>query len=115
MPDAELETIFAENGRVEHLHLDDALATHLEERGISGKHIVSFAEIQGVYQGAPEYFANSPGRRAPAVMVGPTLEGRFLCVPIEPTDTWGVWRPVTAYTANTHHVERYRRHRYERL
>ena len=115
MPNTELETLFAENGRVEYLNLDYALATHLQERGISGKHIVSFAEILEVHQNVPEYFENSPGRRAPAVMVGPTREGRFFCVPIEPTSTRGVWKPVTAYTANTHHIERHRRYRDERL
>lgn len=115
MPDAELETLFAEYGEVEELDLDDALEIHLLERGISGKHIVSFAEIMEVFEGSPEYFENSPGRRAPAVMVGPTVEGRFLCVPIEPTGMRSVWRPITAYTANTHHVERYRSYRYERL
>lgn len=40
-------------------------------------------------------------------MVGPTRAGRFLCVPIEPTGKCGVWRPVTAFTANAHHVKRY--------
>ena len=111
LPDAELETIYAENGSVQDLDLDYELEAHLRERGISGKHIVSFAEILEVFDGVPEYFKNSPGRRAPLVMVGPTLDGRFLCVPIEPTEKFGVWHPVTAYTANTHHIERYRSYR----
>lgn len=107
MPDTEVEILFAEHGPVHELELDGALEIHLRERGTFGKHIVSFLEILEVLNGDPEFFTNSPGRRAPAVMVGPTSEGRFLCVPIEPARRQGVWRPVTAYTANAHHVERY--------
>ena len=111
MPDAELDALFAEYGLVQDLELDGDLEIHLRERGTFGKHIVSFGEILEVLKGEPEFFATSPGRRALAVMVGPTLEGRFLSVPIEPTGRSGVWRAITAYTANTHHVERYRSRR----
>ena len=73
------------------------------ERG----HDVSFSEILGVFRIGPKYFENLRGRRAPVVMVGPSIGNRMLCVPIEPTGKAGVWRPVTAYPANAHHVERY--------
>ena len=101
--------MYSEKGPIEGLDLDEALELHLQERGITEKHIVSFDEILEVFNGAPRFFENSPGRRASLVMVGPTGEGRMLCVPIEPTVQRGIWRPLTAYTANAHHVERYAR------
>ena len=102
-----MHKIFEYYGRVEEIELDEDLERHLIERGITEKHIVSFSEILEVLYGTPRFFDNLPGRRAPIAMVGPTREGRVLYVPIEPTGKLGVWRPVTAFTANTHHVERY--------
>ena len=107
MANVEIENLFAHNGSVEELELDEELELHLKERGITEKHIVSFVEILEVLQGNPRYFENLPGRRAPISMVGPTDSNRILCVPIEPTGKTGVWRPVTAFTANAHHVDRY--------
>lgn len=109
MPDDEIALLFGQNGPVEELELDEELELHLRERGNFPKHIVSFSEILEVFAGSPRFMENSsvPNRRAPVVMVGPTQAGRFLCVPIEPTGKWGVWRPVTAFTANSHHVRRY--------
>ena len=103
----EMNGLFAYYGRIEEIELDEDLERHLTERGITDKHIVSFSEILEVLHGNPRFFENLPGRRAPIAMVGPTHEGRVLYVPIEPTGRLGVWRPVTAFTANTHHVERY--------
>ena len=92
----------ADSGPVDELEFDEDLGQHLRERGVFDKHVVSFAEILEVFHGAPRYFENLSGRRAPIVMVGLTRENRYLCVPIQPTG-----KPVTAFTANTHHVERY--------
>lgn len=107
LSDVEIQSLFADNGPVEELELDEELQQHLIERGITEKHIVSFVEILEVLQGAPRFFENLPGRRAPISMVGPTNLNRILCVPIEPTGKTGVWRPVTAFTANAHHIDRY--------
>lgn len=107
MSEVEINSLFADNGPVEELELDEELEIHLKLRGQTEKHIVSFSEILEVFYAKPQYFENLSGRRAPVVMLGPTSGGRMLCVPIEPTGRTGVWRPVTAYTANTHHVERY--------
>lgn len=111
MTESEAESLFGQYGPVTELELDEALEEHLKERGITEKHIVSFTEIREVFQGDPRFFGNPPGssRRAPAVMVGPTLGGRFLTVPIEPTGKWGIWRPITAFTSNAHHIQRYGR------
>ena len=79
-----------------------------EERRQYGKHSVSAKEIRQAHAGAPEYFENEgEARRAPVVMVGPTHSDRMIIVPIEPTHTRCVWRPVTAFEANALHRDRY--------
>ena len=108
MSDIEIDRLFAHNGRVDELQLDEELQLHLlEPEHDYEKHIVTFKEITEVHAVKPGYFKNAEGQRAPAVMVGPTKAGRFLFVPIEPTGAWGVWRAVTAFSANTHSIERY--------
>ena len=103
MSDIGIQDLFADNGPIEELELDEDLERHLVER----QHGVSFSEILGVFNNSPQYYENLSGRRTPVIMVSPTFGGRMLCVPIEPTGKAGVWRPVTAYPANAHHVERY--------
>ena len=44
MPGVELARVYSEYGYVEALDLDEALELHLEERGITEKHIVSFSQ-----------------------------------------------------------------------
>ena len=108
MSDLEMQRLFAHNGRVDEVQLDEELQLHLlePERNYE-KHIVTLVEITEVHAGKPGYFKNAEGQRAPVVMVGPTRANRFLFVPIEPTGAWGVWRAVTAFSANTHSIERY--------
>lgn len=103
-----VERLVAEHGRVEELDLDDEFQAHLTERATYEKHVVTLAEVLEVHLRQPMYFENhGEGRRAPIIMVGPTDAGRFLCVPLEPTGRKGVWRPVTAFQANTHHRQSY--------
>ncbi len=102
-----LESLLIQHGQIEELDFDGDLELHLRERGTYDKHIVSFTEIREVFLGDPLFFENLPGRKALLLMVGPTIAGRFLTVPIEPTGRLGHWRPVTAFTSNSHHVERY--------
>ena len=79
-----------------------------EQRRQYDKHYVSAKELRQAHAGAPEYFVNEPEtRRAPLVLIGPTYSDRMIVVPIEPTHTRCVWRPVTAFEANTHDRERY--------
>jgi hypothetical protein len=99
---------------VQELAFDDEFRVHLTERATYAKHAVTVAEILQVYEGQPKYFTNAspPGsqpRRALVIMIGPTGAGRFLVVPLEPTGRDGVWRPVTAFEANTHHKVSYER------
>lgn len=76
-----------------------------EEQRQYGKHSVAAKEVRQVHAGAPDYFENEG--RAPIIMVGLTDSDRMIVVPIEPTHTKGVWRPVTAFEANAHHRDRY--------
>ena len=108
MKEPGIEDILSENGPVEELELDDEFQEHLRERATYGKHRVSLAEILQVRLLRPKLFLNSsPSGRAPLIIVGPTREERWLCIPVGPTGKWGIWRPVTAFEANTHHRERY--------
>ena len=103
----EIQQLFNDNGTVEELQLDEELQAHLLQHP-DEKHNVSFAELIEVHQNKPLYYLNAAGHRAPIYMVGPTTADRFLFVPIEPTGTQEVWRPVTAFTANTIYVNRYK-------
>ena len=73
----------------------------LADRGID------VVEVLEVLDREPRFFVNRAERRASHVMVGPTLAGRLLLVPIE---DWGrgIWRPVTAFDANAWQTRRYR-------
>ena len=104
----EATQVFARHGDVDALEVDDEFRGHLTSRATYPKHQVNVTEVLQVHAGAPKYFVNTGGHRAPIVMVGPTVAGRFLCVPVEPTGRMGVWRPITAFDANTHHKDRYR-------
>lgn len=68
---------------------------------------ISPIDVLEVLDQEPRFFVNKRGRRASHVMVGPTLAGRLLVVPIE---DWGraIWRPVTAFDTNAWQARRYR-------
>ena len=103
-----IQDILSANGPVEELELDDAFQEHLRQRGTYDKHRVALSEVLQVQLSRPKLFLNSsPTGRAPIIMVGPTDEGRWPCVPVEPTGKWGIWRPVTAFEANAHHRSGY--------
>lgn len=70
-------------------------------------HGVTIIDILDVLDLEPRFFMNRRGRRASHVMLGPTGSGRVLVVPIEDWSR-GVWRPVTAFEANTWQIRRYR-------
>ena len=127
-----LGDLFDRHGTVDELVFDDAFFEHLAQRATFDKHRVSLAEILQAHQTCPRYYVNvaqqssstesdtstlSSGkaatldaaaqRRAPIVMLGATNSGRVLKVPLVPTDTRGIWRPITAFQANTHDRQRY--------
>lgn len=102
-----VEALVARHGAVEGLQFDEELVQHLAERATYAKHRVTLAEIADVHSGRPRFFENAGAGRAPLIMVGRTVAGRWLCVPIEPAGRTGLWRPVTAFQANRHHIQRY--------
>ena len=101
--------LFAVHGRVEELDLGIDFTEHMVSgRRLYRKHIVSAVEILEAFGGAPLFFSNSASERtAPIVMVGKTLVGRYVTVPLVPTSSRGLWRPLTAFESNRHHRERY--------
>jgi uncharacterized DUF497 family protein len=70
-------------------------------------HGVTIIDVLDVLDLEPRFFENRRARRASHLMVGATRSGHILVVPVE---DWGrgIWRPVTAFTANTWQVRRYR-------
>ena len=64
MPDIELNQLFANNGPVDQLQLDEELQVHLLDPARDyAKHIVSLTELTEVHSGEPRYFKNLEGRR----------------------------------------------------
>ncbi len=63
------------------------------------RHGVSVREVLQVVNGDFEVLRNAKAHDAPYLMVGKTLAGRWLTIPIVPTDQPGVWRPATAFPA----------------
>ncbi len=63
------------------------------------RHGVSVREVLQVLDGDFELFRNANKRGATHLVVGKTLGGRWLTIPISPTSQPGVWRPATAFPA----------------
>ena len=104
-----VQALLTKHGPVNVLEITNAFRQHLADRASYRKHRVLIREIAEVHRGRPQYFPNtSRTGRAPLIMVGPTLVGRHLVVPLEPAGTYGIWRPVTAFEANQHHIHLYR-------
>lgn len=101
----EVDDLVRTHGPVGALIFDERYEEHQRERASYQKHIVAVSEILEAHANAPRYFLNSKG--APMVMIGITDAGRVRAVPLDPSDTYGVWRPRTAFTANAHHRNRY--------
>jgi hypothetical protein len=72
------------------------------------RHGVGEREIRQVLDNEPVFFRNKRPHAAQLVMVGPTLGGRLLTVPLAPTTREGVWRPATAWDASDGERARYR-------
>lgn len=100
--DAETESVGLD---VQELAYDDE-----NERKFAA-HRVDVTEVQEVFESQPRFFRNRRDRRASHVMMGPTVTGRLLVVPIEEWGSPGVWRPVTAFDASVHQSSTYRSRR----
>jgi len=100
-----ISQLFRDRGTVDELQFDLEFQEYARERATYAKHRVTVTEIGEVLDYRPRFFVNSG--RAPIAMVGPTLAGRLLVVPVEPTSVRGIWRPVTAFEANARHRKAY--------
>ena len=63
------------------------------------RHGVSVREVLQVVEGEFELLQNANVHTATHLIVGKTLGGRWLTIPIAPTSQPGVWRPATAFPA----------------
>lgn len=75
--------------------------------GEMDRHAVTEDEVWQVLDGSPVFLPNKKAHAATLLMVGPTLGGRFVIVPLAPMAERGLWRPVTAWTSSGGEVTRY--------
>ena len=99
--------LFEASGAVEELEFTLEFLAHIEERATYDKHRISSSEILEAHHNNPRYFTNRAGLRAPTIMVGKSARGRIITVPLEPSGTYSLWRPVTAFEANQHDIQRF--------
>lgn len=72
------------------------------------RHGVLPREVNQVLDGTPVFLPNKKRHAARILMIGPTLGGRFLTVPLARTPVEGVWRPATAWGSDADEISRYR-------
>ncbi len=78
----------------------------------AARHNVTPREIMQVLdEGDPVFATNKKGHAASILMIGPTLGGRFLTVPLAATPLEGRWRPATAFDSTAPEIARYRANR----
>jgi hypothetical protein len=87
--------------RVAELEFDEWNEAEFERHGVRER------EIRQVLDDAPAFFRNKRPHTAQLVMIGPTLGGRLLTVPLAPTARDGVWRPATAWDSSDGERARY--------
>jgi len=73
----------------------------------AARHNVTEQEIRQVLDNTPIFLPNKKRHAAPVIMIGPTYGGRFLTVPLRPTDIQGIWRPATAFPSSDGEIARY--------
>jgi hypothetical protein len=69
-------------------------------------HAVKMREAFEVVDGEPKAFRNH-SHGALWILVGPTKTGRYLTLPLDPTEVDGVWRPRTGYDSSAKELRRY--------
>jgi hypothetical protein len=84
---------------IDELDFDEFNLAEMERHGVTRKEVVE------VLTGAYRLLRNARRHRnQPYIMVGRTLGGRWLSVPLGPTETEGIWRPATAFPAPQTHI-----------
>lgn len=106
MSSADARRLFQTQGPVDEIEFDEEFAEHMASRRYQ-KHDVTTSEILEAHWNGPRYFENAGAGRAPIILVGRTIDDRYIVVPLEPTGRWGRWRAVTAFEANAHHRTMY--------
>jgi hypothetical protein len=86
---------------IETLVIDETNMKKLEE------HQVTVRELLEVVAGDSKAMRNHSPGGAPWILIGPTLRGRILTVPIDPTAEEGAWRPRTGYDSSRKEQRRY--------
>jgi hypothetical protein len=68
-------------------------------------HGVRRQEVVEVFESGYRLIRNAKRHKnQPYVMIGRTLGGRWLSIPIGPTDQEGIWRPATAFRSPQVHI-----------
>ena len=88
--------------QINELELDSWNLEEMARHGVTGD------EVQQVVDGETVFLRNRRRRSTTLLMIGPTLGGRFLTVPLAPAGRFGVWRPATAWTSTGGEIQRYR-------
>lgn len=70
-------------------------------------HGVTMREALEVMEGDPKAFRNHSEGGAPWILIGSTIRGRLLTLPLDPTGEQGVWRPRTGYDSSIKEQRRY--------
>jgi hypothetical protein len=87
--------------RIEDFELDESNESEIAYHG------VTLDEIDEVLNGDYRLLPNAKRHRnQPYLMVGRTAAGRWLTIPIGPTEQLGVWRPATAFNSKQGEITR---------
>ena len=78
---------------IDSIEVDDYNESEMNRHGVSVREVLQVAE------GEFQLLQNANEHNAIYLMVGKTVGGRWLTIPIAPTGQPGVWRPATAFPA----------------
>jgi len=68
---------------------------------------VTLRELYEVLDDDPKAMRNHSKGAAPWIVMGLTLRGRLLTLPLDPTAEEGAWRPRTGYDSSSKEKRRY--------
>ncbi len=75
------------------------------------RHGLTELQVDQVLDSPFLHYRNRRGRRAARLVVGRDHGGQCIVIPVEPTGTLGVWRPVTAWRCDETYETRLKRER----
>jgi len=79
--------------KIDDIEVDDYNESEMNRHGVSVR------EVLQVFNSDFQLFRNANKHEATHLVIGKTLGGRWLTIPIAPTSQPGVWRPATAFPA----------------